>query len=490
MSLQKFFSQAFGNIFETGVLMDPELTLPANVDFAAPQTFSICKEDAVTVAVGWDNTAAKLGVNLTTPSGIVIGSRSATVEASDGRSWTYLRVPLPYNGDQTGRWNATVFRVQTSSIIPRFLRRLVRAVSPSPPLRYFVNVIPTGGPLLRKIYDAKTYYTGDTINPSVYFSFADDEWIADATVELTLSRPNASAGTILSQSGLRAPVTVAGDTIPARQATLAQLGDPISLVDVEVLELGNDAASTGNFEPTGVFGRFLADRLLVEGEYQLHFHAATTSTSGGGCVYTCEVLWSLHVEVGVDANATTTSISVTGPGAGTVLVTPRDRYNNTLGPGRSDAVTLSGGPGTTVTGPVVDNGNGSYTIPISWTSTGSGGDVNTPVIVITQPERDPVSVKVPLPSASCSRCDPVPGANRCHITTSCSVAGPDLGTMCACRPGYQAAAAQSDVQWRVDWSVPGHEHRVYVAPGQECDVLCDEWWKGPEGCREVPVVAC
>jgi hypothetical protein len=189
VSLQKFFSQAFGNIFETGILMDPELTLPANVDFASPQTFIICKEDAVTVAVGWDNTAAKLGVNLTTPSGIVIGSRSATIEASDGRSWTYLRVPLPYNGEQTGRWNATVFRVQTSSIIPRFLGRLIRAVSPSPPLQYFVNVIPTGGPLLRKVYDNQTYYTGDTINPSVYFSFLDEQWIADATIELTFSRP-------------------------------------------------------------------------------------------------------------------------------------------------------------------------------------------------------------------------------------------------------------------------------------------------------------
>jgi hypothetical protein len=64
--------------------------------------------------------------------------------------------------------------VQTTSIIPRFLRRILRAVSPSPPLRYFVNIISTGGPLLRKVYDTKTYYTRDTINPSVFFSFPDD----------------------------------------------------------------------------------------------------------------------------------------------------------------------------------------------------------------------------------------------------------------------------------------------------------------------------
>jgi hypothetical protein len=101
VSLQKLFSQAFGNIFETGILMDPELTLSANVDYGHHRR-SVSARRALTVVVGWDNTAAPLAVNLTTPSGIVIGSRSPTVEASDGRSWTYLRVPLPYNGEQTG----------------------------------------------------------------------------------------------------------------------------------------------------------------------------------------------------------------------------------------------------------------------------------------------------------------------------------------------------------------------------------------------------
>jgi hypothetical protein len=490
VSLQKFFSQAFGNIFETGILSDPELTLPAGVDFAPPRPVSICKEDAVTVAVGWDDTTARLGVNLTTPSGIVIGSRSPNVEAADGRSWTYLRVPLPYNSEQTGQWNATVFRIiQTNTTIPRFLRRLIRAVSPSPPLQYFVNVIPTGGPRLRKAYDTTTYYTGDTVNPSVVFSFLDNSWISEATVEVTLSRPNASAGTLLSQTGLQTPMTVMGDTIPARQVSLARIDSQIGLVD-EVFQLGNDAASTGAFETTGLFGKFLVDRLRVEGEYQFHFKAATTAASGGGCVYNREILWSLHVEIGVEPDTTTSTTTLTGPGTGVVVVTPRDKYNNSLGPGRSDTVTFSGGPGTTVTGPVVDNGDGSYTIPIAWTGTGS----NNPVVVITQPGRNPVEVKVPVSggdgSGSCTRCSPHPGQNKCHITTSCSVAGPDLGTMCACRPGYKAVAGRSDVQWRVDWSVPGHEHRVYVTPGQECGVLCDEWYLGADGCKEVAVKAC
>lgn len=487
VSLQKFFSQAFGNIFETGILMDPELTLLSNVDIAPEQTFQVCKEEGVTVAVGWDNIAGKLGVNLTTPNGIVIGSRSADTEASDGRSWTYLRVPLPYEGNQAGQWNITVFRVDNpSSVIPRFLHRLIRAVSPSPQLQYFVNVIPTGGPTLCKVYDSTTYYTGDMINPYVSFSLPDGSWPSAAKIDLTFSRPNASAGNLLSQTGLGKEVKVAGDTIPARQATLAHLANQISLTD-EIIELGNDADSTGNFEETGIYGKYLIDKLLTEGEYQLYYRASTTDDEK--CVYTREILWSLHVEIGVDADTTTATTSLTGPGTGTVLVVPRDRYKNPLGPGKSSVIDITGGKGTTVTGPVVDNNDGSYTIPISWTQTNPDDDAG-PVIVITQPTRDPVSIAVDLGdgqrTATCPRCEPAPGENKCHGTTSCSVAGPGLGTMCACRPGYKASAGA----WRVDWTVAGHEHRVFVEAGRECDVLCDEWWLGGEGCKEVDVRAC
>jgi hypothetical protein len=154
-----------------------------------------------------------------------------------------------------------------------------------------------------------------------------------------------SIGNILSQTGLGHPATVAGDTIPAQQATLSQLSNQISLVD-SVFHLGTDPTNTTNFEPTGVFGTFLVDKLTSEGEYHFHFCAATApESSGSRCIYTREILRCLHVDVGIDPTATTSTTTLTGPGTGAVLLTPRDRY--TLGPGRSDTVTFSGGsPGT------------------------------------------------------------------------------------------------------------------------------------------------
>ncbi|KAK3368721.1 von Willebrand factor type A [Podospora didyma] len=474
VSLQKFFSQAFGNIFETGLLMDPELNLPSSVVVAPPQTFDVCREDALTVAVGWDKTAGFLGVNLTSPNEIVIGSLSAGTEAVDGRVWTYLRVPLPYAGtEQAGRWNVTVFRPPPSRIT-RLLRFLRRQSPPS--LQYFVNVIPTGGPTLFKVPDNQTYYTGDVLNPSVFFGFVDDTFFP-SSVEVTLSRPNISIGSLLSYVGLGKPVTIAGDIIPARQASVQNLTSAISLVDT-VFELGNDANSTGYFEETGVYGSFLVDVLRTEGEYTLHFRAKGGNDSTV-CEYARELLWSVHVEVGINASTTT----ATATGSGTVVIIPRDAYNNTLGPGKGDVFTVTGGKDTTVTGPVVDNGDGSYSVPVS--VSGGGG----PVVVITQPGRAPVEITTTTQGTGgvCAKCNPPPGLNLCHPTTSCS--GTDKGTMCTCRPGYKAAKGVDAGQWRVNWAA-GQEHRVYVTPGRECDVLCDEWWLGPNACAEVAVSAC
>ena len=54
-------------------------------------------------------------------------------------------------------------------------------------------------------------------------------------------------------------------------------------------------------------------------------------------------------------------------------------------------VTVTGAPGTTVTGPMTDNGDGSYTVPVDWNAASDNG----PGIVIGQPGRPPVVVHDP-----------------------------------------------------------------------------------------------
>src|SRR5215208_148984 len=386
LALEKFFSHAFGNIFDAGVLMDPEYDLPADQHTGDPQTFHVCGEDTITVVIGWDRIDTTLLVEVTTPSCATITSGSPGVEESTGRTWTFMRIPLPQGGERDGVWSAMVFRPGGGEFPP-----------PASQLRYFINVIPSGGPRLLRMPDDRPYYTGDSINPLVLLRYADGSWPVDARVQVTVSRPDAGAGNILSQERLRAPVTLEADTIPPRQATLMALesesGQPIVHYTEHTFDLSDDPANTnGTFEPGAVFGTFLEDQLAMEGSYMFHFRA----TYGQDCTATRELLWSLHVDVGVDPARTdvTTTIGDTRPDGSrdvTIVIIPRDKYGNNLGPGRLGELSVTGAAGSTVTGPVQDNGDGSYSVPVAW-DPASGHE---PGVVIGQPGRPAVVVQEP-----------------------------------------------------------------------------------------------
>ncbi|MDP9224918.1 MAG: hypothetical protein M3P18_13955, partial [Actinomycetota bacterium] len=68
---------------------------------------------------------------------------------------------------------------------------------------------------------------------------------------------------------------------------------------------------------------------------------------------------------------------------------PQDQYGNKVGPGSSGGLTVFGGVGTVVSGPPLDNGDGSYSVPVSWPT----GD--QPTVVVGQPDRPPVVLAPP-----------------------------------------------------------------------------------------------
>jgi trypsin-like peptidase/von Willebrand factor type A domain-containing protein len=394
LQLEKYFAQAFGNIFEAGLLTDPEFVLPQDQQNAADVPFSVCEEETITAIVGWDNPDGTLIIELTTPLGAAVTSASAGVETATGNTWAFLRVPLPQSGERDGTWKVRIFRPGGGGEFP----------PPAPRLRYFVNVVAGGGARLVRVADNGRYYTGDHINPLVLLRYENGGTPNNAKVRVVVTRPTVSVGTTLSQSKLGPATTINADTIPPRQATLmaleAKTGRPVVSYAEQTLDLGDDASNArGVFEAAGLFGKPIKDLLLIEGNYTFRFQASY----GVGCTSTRELLWSLHVEVGVDPGRTTVTTTLTGTTSGgertgTVTIVPRDVYGNNLGPGKGDGLTVSGTPGTTVTGPVTDNGDGSYTVPIQWND-GSGYD---PGIVVGQPGR-PGTVIQPIPKGRCGK---------------------------------------------------------------------------------------
>jgi hypothetical protein len=382
LSLEKFYSAAFGNIFETGILMDPEFDLPANQQSGTPVRFRVCGESAITAVAGWNDTGGLLLLEVTTPGGAVITGSTATVETATGRTWTFLRIPLPIGGEQAGLWSVNVVRPGGGGEFP----------PPAPALRYFINVIPTGGPRLSRFRDTKLYYTGDTINPIVLVRNDDGGWPDGMQAKMIITHPDAGVGNILSKNGLGPAGTTDADAVPARQATLQAIeqstGKPaVNYVDTTII-LGNDSVSTGGaFEATATFGKPLVDFLTVEGNYTFH----AIATYGSDCTGMREIMWSLHVDVGIEPGKTTVTTTDLPPrpdgGACYRLTfTPRDKYGNQLGPGRADGFTVQAQPGSTPSGPVTDLGNGSYQVDVCT----DPGSINPPQIGIVQPGRPPV----------------------------------------------------------------------------------------------------
>jgi hypothetical protein len=395
LQLEKFFSTAFGNIFEAGILMDPEFNLPADQESGTPVPFLVCAEENITAVAGWDREDASLELELTTPGGAVITAATPGVESSTGNTWTFLRLSLPFGAERNGQWKVNVRR--PGIIIPAAAKAAAPAVGPA--LRYFLNVIPTGGPRLSRRPDTNRYYTGDHINPMVMVRYDNGGWPDDIKVTLTITRPEAGEGNILSLSGLGGPGTIDADAIPPRQAALqsieASTGKPAIPYSQITVDLGSDSINTeGLFEDAGMLGKPFDELLDMEGDYTFY---AKATYGDGDCHGARELTWSVRVDVGIDPGRTTVTTAPLPPRpdggpCSRLTFTPRDRYGNLIGPGRADSFTVQPEPGTSMSGGVTDLGNGSYQVDVCT----DPNTIEPPKISIGQPGRPPVVIVPPV----------------------------------------------------------------------------------------------
>lgn len=393
LTLRKFFGLCFGNIFEAGALGDPEFLLRASQAESTPHSFSVCGEERITLVLGWDDPSTPLRAHIRTPSGQLINE--GRTETARGRTWVFWRIPLPHNGERDGTWQFTVDRVPVGG-----------EFTPAPTdVRYFFLVVCAGGPKLVHLGGPRRVYTGDPIDPLVGLHYSNGT-TPRAEVELTIEAPTVALGHLVTQAGLRPPATSA-DAVNAFHATLQaiqrQAGGvlPVPTSTVRVPLFDDGSHDDGAMEPDGVYNQRLKDLTRVEGTYQFR----AVATYGEGCRATREALWSIHVEPGIDpVRSDVRVIDVTDrPDGrhGTLVIVPRDRYGNPLGPGRGDGFTVSPLPGVRVDGKVKDRGDGSYGVSIVW-------DVAVtlvPGVLVHQPERDPMSMTPPVaPPVAKPRC--------------------------------------------------------------------------------------
>jgi hypothetical protein len=377
LELKKFFSLAFGNIFETGALADPEVVFDADEEEPREGSFAVCEEERITAILGWDDPSQNLALDLETPAGVLVSSPVAGVDIDRGATWQFIRVALPLDGEAAGTWRWRVRRLGGGELAPSPQR-----------VHAFVNVIAQGGPRLDTAGPMKRTYTGDAVVPLVSLRY-ENGTAPHARVILDVEAPDEAVGKVVADAGL-AEVAAGDDPVSAFRSTLRALGEgqPYrTRTRTESVELFDDGEHLdGAMEPDGTYGNLLEDLTRYEGTYRFHARAEIEEP----CPAERETQWAIHVELGIDPNTTTVTLSENGPGSGghrdgTLVVTPRDRYGSPLGPGRSDQIPVTGGTGTMV-GTPADNGDGSYSVPVSW----DPDSVDDPSVIISQPDRPPV----------------------------------------------------------------------------------------------------
>ncbi|MEO5662698.1 MAG: vWA domain-containing protein [Nocardioides sp.] len=284
LHLKKFFALAFGDIFESGTLKDPDYLLPGGVEEAEPIEFLVWVETELTVVVGWEQDNTQLGFIVVAPSGEVIRSDDPLLESDAGNQWAFGRLDLRNVVDPVGTWQLIVVREKHS--------RFDRFIDPELDVDFFASVIATGGPRLVNLTAAADYRVGDTVNPIVALLDDNGESVAGDVI-MTVTEPDGSLADIFASVPPLPPTWVAGDHLGSYDATLTDLetsgGDLVGTVETDV-KLGQRPVDTGTFESPGRFGVALPSLFRVDGTYTFHARAAYGDGRG-----TRELKWSIEV---------------------------------------------------------------------------------------------------------------------------------------------------------------------------------------------------
>ena len=377
LALRKFFGLSFGNIFESGALLDPDFVLAAGKDVSEPHPLDVFDETQITVIIGWEGTRGGLSADIVLPSGALLDQ--AQHPAARGNNWAYWRIPLPHGGEREGRWQVSIKRERPQG-------------NDGKGIRYFLLVNAAGGPKLEALRKQRRYYTGDPVDALVGLHYPDRTVPHDAEVELEILAPRIALGTIVAKTGLAA-LTGAEDEPDQFHATLqkaAAAAGGVLQVDPHWVRLplfDDGMHDDGAMEPDGIFNAQLTGVIKAEGTY--HFRAV--ARYGRDLAGTREAQWSIHVEPGIDPGQTEVNLEDIRPSSGgnqgTLVFTPKDVFGNLLGPGRGGTFLVEPLPGTTLLGEPADRGNGDYAVTVSWPP-----EEPKPEVSLGQPDRPPITI--------------------------------------------------------------------------------------------------
>jgi hypothetical protein len=388
--LTTFFAQTLAKLL-VGDKLENVRDVTGTIDAgtgASEKFFANTNDGSLSILLSWTpkGQAAERAVpfRLKAPDGTIIDPATVT-KVGRGMSFTTIRVPLFLNGKvirPKGEWEI--------QLIGTLLRE---------PLDYHLIVMLDNANIASDFnVDIQDAGTGEPVPVRVKLT-ENDAPLAGANVVAQLIGPENGVGNILSTT--RTPSgtpNTGGDTLrsEAQKKLLLLLEDPAtaslfrdkSLPSMVLLD--NGQAANGDTTPNDGIYSGLFTGTLQEGHYRFVVNLRGNSAVNGE--FQRAQLLNIYVRPKpATANTNLALVSSTVQPDSSLIVrlraTPRDRFNNFIGPDYIGHMNIKSSQGTIET-PLSDNLNGSYDISYRLPSTSSNPDITVEVLgtdVTTKP---------------------------------------------------------------------------------------------------------
>jgi len=334
---RKYFLEILASAVDWSVITDPIGNLANGATAEIPVTVTR-DQNGVSFTAYWSGIDNAVNLTLITPSGLEITpamcSATSNIRYVSASHYAFYQVDFPLGGTLAAHWQGNwTMRLRGTGTIPS-----------GKTVEYSASALAKGGATFEVSFDKVHQQTGDRIEIQSKL-IKDDVRLRGAAISVYTDVPKVCAGNILHQNKV--------DVNAINKMALSQ-GDQMNLADAKLAILNEQAGKnllvrdTGSFRlyDDGQHGDLLAndgiygnsfDDTKKSGSYTFRFVASGIPTIETNQTTTREWTKSLFTSVAIDAASSNLTVTLTGKTMDGnnyfAKVTPKDKYNNYLGPG-------------------------------------------------------------------------------------------------------------------------------------------------------------
>ncbi|UCD18302.1 MAG: outer membrane beta-barrel protein, partial [Candidatus Zixiibacteriota bacterium] len=355
---RKFFLEVLAGAVDWTVIVDPIGELGRGEITTVPATITADQDDA-TFTVYWEGVDNAIDLELIAPSGAAITASGSGIYHGQHARYAFFQLDFPLSGDLAGDW-AGIWQMKLTG---------TNAIVAGGKVRYSSSAFAEGGTELDVSFDRLYHLTGDSVLVAAHLTKYGQP-VTGAQIMVYGDVPAVGIGNLLhkgkvSRAELQKPRIINGDTLDLIERKLQILADRAGR-DIyqrggtEFILYDDGGHGDGRVDDGIYANRFGATK--IPGSYTFRF-AASGIPTGAGFTTTREWTKSFYNEVDINAKFSDIKIKTLAKATDgrrySLLVAPRDRFGNFLGPGHQVTIDIAHAGGERQV-PLTDNIDGTY----------------------------------------------------------------------------------------------------------------------------------